>query len=205
MRMDRGAMGIVLVAALLACGPTRGAERSPDAPSPVLASPLDTTELYRTVSPATILDSARALLRADPNVALVTVDRAGQPRVRTVLAFVDPPDATDPTRGFTVWIMTRGTTRKVAQIRANPRVTLYANDDARMTYATIMGTATVHTDAEHPGARRHYDAGYAQFFWPDFPRDFVMIEVRASWLEFMGPGVPNHREHWRPQAVVFEP
>jgi hypothetical protein len=40
--------------------------------------------------------------------------------------------------------------------------------------------------------------------WPDFPRDFVMPEVRARWLEYMGEGVDNHRETWRPQAVSFE-
>lgn len=69
--------------------------------------------------------------------------------------------------------------------------------------ALILGKAVVHTDPSHPGAKRHYDEDYARFFRPDFPADFVMIEVKPDWLEYMGPGVPNHRQHWRPQAVVF--
>ena len=72
---------------------------------------------------------------------------------------------------------------------------------------TAMGVVAMgrYTDPEHPGAKRHYDEEYARFFWPKFPADFVMLEVPAHWLEFMGPGVSNHRQHWRPQAVTFSP
>lgn len=153
----------------------------------------------------TLLESARLLMLKDENVALVTVDSTGQPRVRTVRAFLDPVDPLRPASGVTVWIMTRMTTRKVDQIRQHPQVTLYFNDDARVSYASIMGTAVVHTDPNHPGAKRHYDEDYAKFFWPEFPRGFVMIEVRPRWLEYMGPGVPNDRQTWRPQSVVFPP
>jgi hypothetical protein len=52
-----------------------------------------------------------------PNVAVVTVDSMGQPRVRTTKAFLSPVDAADPAMGVTVWIMTRLTTRKVDQMR----------------------------------------------------------------------------------------
>jgi general stress protein 26 len=181
-------------------------EQEQAAPASALVAMLpDSVELFRTLDRAAIIDSARSLMRADSNVALVSIDTSGQPRVRTVKAFVDPPDPADPAGSLTVWIMTRRTTRKVAQLRENPRVTLYFNDDARVTYATVMGIATIHTDPEHPGAKRHYESGYAPFFWPDFPDDFVMIEVRARWLEFMGPGVSNDSDRWRPQAVTFEP
>ena len=174
--------------------------------SPRAAMPaVPTAELNIAADRRALVDSARALMRADSNVALVSVDEAGQPRVRTVKAFVDPPDAADPAGSLTVWIMTRLTTRKVGQIRGHPQVTLYFNDDAKVSYATVMGVATVHTDPNHPGAKRHYDDGYVKYFWPDFPRDFVMIEVRARWLEYMGPGIRPRREQWRPQAVIFEP
>lgn len=162
-------------------------------------------ELNLASDPRAVLDSARALMRSDSNMALVTVDRAGQPRIRTVRAFLDDPDPERPERGMTVWVMTRLSTRKIEQIRHHPEVTLYFNNDDRVSYATLMGIATVHTDPDHPGAKRHYDEEYARFFWPDFPRDFVMIEVQPTWLEYMGPGLWNDRETWRPQAVVFRP
>ena len=48
------------------------------------------------------------------------------------------------------------------------------------------------------------DPATVQFFWPAFPKDFVMIEVVPDWLEFIGPGLWNDPDTWRPQAVVFE-
>jgi len=70
--------------------------------------------------------------------------------------------------------------------------------------ARVMGIGVVHTDPEHPRVRGRYDSDSVHMVWPDFPRDFVMPEVRARWLEYMGEGVDNHRETWRPQAVSFE-
>ena len=184
---------VCLLLALSAC------ESSPS-PAP-LAIP--TSDLRMAADPRALVDSARSLMLADSNVALVTVDSAGQPRVRTVRAFIDPPDSARLESGITVWVMTRFSTRKVDQIRRHPQVTLYFNHDDRQSYASIMGVATVHTDPEHPGAKRHYDEEYKQFFWPDFPRDFVMLEIRPRWIEYLGPGHSNDPTTWRPQAVVF--
>ena len=172
-------------------------------PAPAPPTDVPRAELNLAPNPQALLDSARALMVADTNVALVTMDEAGQPRVRTVRAFLDPVDPTRPTSGATVWVMTRRSTRKVAQVRANPRVTLYFNEDDATRYVSIMGDAIVHTDPEHPGAKRHYDAAYAQYFWPQFPKDFVMLEIRPRWLEYMSPGMRPAQGSWRPQAVVF--
>jgi general stress protein 26 len=161
------------------------------------------SELYKTASDSAILSGARALMLTDSNVAVVTVDSMGQPRVRTTKAFISPADSTDPAKGMTVWIMTRLTTRKVDQVLRHPQVTLYFNNDDRVEYATIMGTAVVHRDPEHPQARAFYENGYKEFFWPHFPDDFVMIEIKPLWLEYLGPTVAASNDTWRPQAVVF--
>ncbi|HEX7707336.1 MAG TPA: pyridoxamine 5'-phosphate oxidase family protein [Thermoanaerobaculia bacterium] len=162
------------------------------------------TELYRVESPEAILQAARSLMEADGNMALVTVDDDGQPRVRTVRAFLTDVDPADPGKGMTVWVMTRQSTRKVEQVRNHPRVTLYFNDDVKFSYLTIMGTGIVHTDPSVPAVQPFLKLeGYKEFFWPNFPEGFVMIEVRPHWIEFMGPGIRNHQEHWRPQSVVF--
>lgn len=161
-------------------------------------------ELYRSDPPEAILKAARALIEKDENTALVTVDENGQPRVRSVRAFLAKPDPVDPFKGFTVWIMTRDSTRKVGQIRRNPKVTLYFNDDEKVSYLSIMGTAAVVTDPSDPGVKEFLAIeGYKEFFWPEFPKGFVMIRVRPTWLEFMGPDIKNHRQNWRPQAVEF--
>lgn len=151
-----------------------------------------------------MLHAARALMEADRVVALVTVDGTGQPRVRSVRALLEPAGSGEPKSNFTVWVMTRFTTRKVAQVRAHPQVTLYFNDDETDSYASIMGTAVVHTDPAHPGAKRRYEGEDVKSYWPDFPRDFVMLEIRPQWLEFIGPTIANDERTWRPQAVVFD-
>jgi general stress protein 26 len=192
---------LILVAAAACRGesPSSGADTLP---APVSAVPRG--ELYKVATDSAILGAARALMLADSNVALVTVDSTGQPRVRTVKAFVDPPVSGKPDKAVTVWIMTRMTTRKVGQIQRNPNVTLYFNNDATVEYATIMGRAIVHTDPDDPEVRPKYDADYAKFFWPEFPRGFVMIEVRPRWLEYLGPRISANPDTWRPQAVVFD-
>jgi general stress protein 26 len=162
-------------------------------------------ELYRVDTPEAILKAARALMQSDENMALVTVDNEGQPRVRTVRAFLTDVDPLDVRRGMTVWVMTRDTTRKIKQIRKRPQVTLYFNDDAKVSYLTIMGTAVVHTDPNNPRVKPFVLDGYKEFFWPQFPKGFVMLEIIPRWIEFMGPGIKNHKENWRPQSVEFPP
>jgi general stress protein 26 len=191
---------VFLSAALIACADAAppDATRAPD-PCRVPRS-----ELYKVASDSAILSAARALMLADSNVAVVTVDSMGQPRARTTKAFVSAVDSADPAKGMTVWIMTRLATRKVDQMRKHPQVTLYFNSDDRVEYATIMGTAVIHRDPNDSQARAFYEKGYKDFFWPKFPDDFVMIEIKPLWLEYLGPTIAANDDTWRPQAVVFD-
>ena len=152
---------------------------------------------------AAVLDSADALIARQSFVGLVTVDEFNRPRVRTVRAFRLKQPTTARER-FTVFILTRPSTRKVDQIAKNPLVTLYFHEDQRAAYTTIMGRATVHRDPKNPRLQSFLDSATVHFFWPVFPRDFVMLEVTPDWVEFIGPGIWNDPNTWRPQAVVFE-
>lgn len=160
-------------------------------------------DLYRASDSVAVITAARALMESDQNAALTSVDAAGQPRVRTVNARLTDVDPTDPRKTMTVWVLTRASTRKVDQLRGHPKVTLYFNDDAKAMYLSIMGSAVLYDDPADPRLKRFLDDETRKFFWPDFPRDFLVIEVRPRWLEFLGPTVPGHKERWTPQAVVF--
>lgn len=193
-----------VVIGLAGCAPAADAPASDASPAAAETPRVPRGELRMADDAGVVRAAARALMEADTAVALVTLDADGQPRVRTVRATLDPFSPDRPASGFTVWIKTRLTTRKVDQIRAHPRVTLYFSDDEKESYASVMGTAIVHTDPEHSGAKRHYDRAAAAIYWPEFPAGFVMLEVRPVWLEYIGPGVSNDAETWRPQAVTFE-
>jgi general stress protein 26 len=190
------------IAICMACGgaPDRDAATATVTPPP---PSVPRAELSLARDTAVVLDSADALIARDSSVGLVTVDEFNRPRVRSVRAFrlVRPTTARDR---FTVFILTRTSTRKIDQIEKNPLVTLYFNEDQRAAYATIMGRATVHRDPKNPRLQPFLDPATVKFFWPAFPKDFVMLEVTPDWLEFIGPGLWNDPDTWRPQAVVFE-
>jgi general stress protein 26 len=153
-------------------------------------------ELHLAADEEAALAAARAIIAADPIAAMITVDADGQPRVRSVNASVPEAD-------MTIWIATRPDTRKVAQIRENANVTLYFNVDATASYASIMGTATIHTDSATLATKNFFAEEELRAFWPDYPENFVLIRVQPSWLEVTGHGIGAHPESWRPQAVVF--
>lgn len=141
--------------------------------------------------------AARGIIAEDPFAALITVDADGQPRARTVN--VRPPDS-----DMVMWIATKPNTRKVQQIRANPNVTLYFSNDLKSAYVTVMGTAVLHDDLETMEATSWYPDNQLRTFWPEFPKDYLLIEVRAKWFEVLGHGIEADTETWRPQAVVIE-
>ena len=64
---------------------------------------------------------AREIMTAASTCALITIDEEGQPRVRAMDPFLPESD-------FTVWFGTNPKSRKVNQIKKNPKVTLYYLD-----------------------------------------------------------------------------
>lgn len=190
------------VTAVLAALLTAACRAADDAPR-AAADAVPYRELNLAADPRLVLDSAMALMRRDGTAALVSVDASGAPRIRSVGSFLRDSTRSDRER-FTVYVLTRRSTRKLDQLARNPRVTLYYNDDARISYATLMGRATVHLDPSAPQLQSFLDSATIAFFWPRYPADFVMLEIVPDWLEFMGPGAWNHPETWRPQAVVFD-
>lgn len=140
------------------------------------------------------LEAARDIIETVRYGALATVDADGQPRLRTV-------DPFPPTDDMTVWIATHPATRKLEQIRANPRVTLYYTDPERAAYVTLMGRARIHEDDASKAKWKHPDV---ERFYPDYPEDYALIEVVPERLEVLGRGIDPDPKSWRPQSVRFE-
>src|SRR6187401_651455 len=72
---------------------------------------------------ARILSAAREVMKKARYASLVTLAADGQPQAR----IIDPADAGSD---LTVWIATNPATRKVGELRANPRATLFYFDRA---------------------------------------------------------------------------
>jgi PPOX class probable F420-dependent enzyme len=87
----------------------------------------------------TVLSEAQvALLRRMRNGTLATLAASGGPHLGPVWYFWD---------GHAVRISTPGWTKKVADIRADPRVALCVDDQVAGEYLTIYGTAEVIDDS----------------------------------------------------------
>src|SRR5690349_20143768 len=80
---------------------------------------------------AAIVAAAADIIQKAHYCTFITVGEDGQPQAR----IVDPlaPDA-----AFTIWIATNPLTRKVEQVRRNPRVTLSCFDSATAGYVTVL-------------------------------------------------------------------
>jgi len=142
-----------------------------------------------------LAEAARTVMALDPTPTLVTVDGSGQPRARTVQ--VSTPDAE-----FTLWIATKPNTRKVAQLRANDRVTLHYAKDADGVYVSVMGRATLHDDPEALRNHTFHSEADLAAFWPDYPDDYLLIRIATERVEVLGGGAAPDAVTWAPQGFA---
>jgi len=145
-----------------------------------------------------ILRAARRVIEAAGLATLITLDCEGQPQARIMDAF--PPE-----KDFTVWMATNRSTRKVGQIRSDPRTTLHYVDPAGASYVTLIGRSEV---VEDPAAReRHWKEEWAAFY-EDGPwgEDFLLIRFRPLRLEIVSieHGIAAEPRSWRPAIVEFD-
>lgn len=142
-----------------------------------------------------LLAVAREIMQKARYCALVTVGRDGQPQARVV-----DPQAPEP--DLTVWIGTNPATRKVAEIRADPRVTLFYFDAPSRGYVTLTATAELVSDPAEKALR--FKAGWAPFD-KDAHRgdDFLLIRARAKRVEIVSEahGITNDPLTWRPTTL----
>jgi len=147
---------------------------------------------------AQVLEAAADLMRGARYCTFATVDEEGQPRARVVDPF--PPE-----KDMTVWMATKAATRKVAQIRRNPRATLLCFDGAKKGYVTLLGTATLVDDPAEKARRWKPE-------WKDFyddenrGPDYLLIRLKPSRLEVLSPadGLGNDPRTWVPVSLALE-
>jgi len=143
-----------------------------------------------------ILEVAREIMDASRYPSLITVDEDGRAHARPMDAFLPDDD-------FVVWMGTNPITRKVEQIRREPRVTLYYFDPESLGYVTLVGTARIVDD---PAAKAVKWKDGWEAFYPDRESGYALIEVVPEWMEVVSEaeGVTGDATNWRPQRVRFE-
>jgi general stress protein 26 len=151
--------------------------------------------LYRTASPEAILTASRALITSDTIGTLITVDASGQPRARSI--FVSAPDS-----DMGLWMGTRPGSRKLEQLAANPRATLHFAEDTKGLYVSLMGEARTVADPAVVAAKNPYKGALLKAYFPNFPKDFVLLSFKPHYLEIMTETILGTKETWQPQGLV---
>jgi general stress protein 26 len=164
---------------------------------PALASAQDKDKKPAPPERAAIVAGAREIMAAQTYCALITLDEGGRPQVRTMNPF--PPED-----DMTVWIATNTRSRKIQQIRKDPRVTLYySNHGTAIGYVAINGRAELTEDmAEILKRKRAY--------WDKaFPglKNLTLIKVVPERLEVINykAGLHNDPETFAAPSVEFGP
>ncbi|HEX2968520.1 MAG TPA: pyridoxamine 5'-phosphate oxidase family protein [Bacteroidales bacterium] len=136
----------------------------------------------------TLMIAAREIMTQTTYCGLVTVDKSGQPQVRTMNPFPLKDE-------FVVWFATSRSSRKVKEINENPRVCVYYADHvAAKGYVNITGNAQVIDDKELLlKMKRDYWEGI-----PNWQNNFVLIKIIPATLE-----VINYKHNLNNDPVTF--
>lgn len=143
----------------------------------------------------TIISAAREIMRETTYCGLITVDSTGQPQVRTMNPFPMNDE-------FIIWFATSRTSRKVREIRNNPKVCLYYADHVSAKgYVNITGIAEVMDDKELLiKMKRDYWKSIPN--WQDI---FVLIKITPKTLEVINykHGLNNDPNTFRAPSIDF--
>ena len=144
---------------------------------------------------AELVAVARRIMSAARYCAFITIDSAGRPQARTI-------DPLAPDSLLTVWFATNPGTRKVREVRRDPRVTLYYFDARSEGYVTIIGRARLVNDRAEKARRWKPEW---QPFYPDRDKGEMLVEVTPERLEIVSvkDRIQGDSLTWRPPAVDF--
>ena len=128
---------------------------------------------------------------------MITIAEDGHAQARIV-------DPLDPDPDFTVWIATNPLTRKVREIQRNPRTTLLCFDTATSSYVTVVGRASLITNATDK--QKHWKADWASIY-PKGTHDdgFILIRLTPARLEIVSEsrGMVGDPTTWLPLTIEF--
>jgi general stress protein 26 len=148
-----------------------------------------------TVNRDTVLYAAREIMRETTYCALVTIDSTGQPQIRTM----NPYPVNDE---FITWFATSRNSRKVRELKNNPKVCVYYADHVKAKgYVNITGTAEVIDDKDFL-IKMKRDYWQSMPNWQDI---FVLIKIVPRTIEVINykHGLNNDPVTFRAPSITF--
>src|SRR5574341_62969 len=142
-----------------------------------------------------LVSAARETMTSTRYCALITIDRSGRAHARTMDAFA-------PDENMVVWLAPNPRSRKAAEIRRHPQVTLYYFDRDSQAYVTLYGIARLVNDRSEK-AKRWKEEWKA--FYPDRDQSYLLIKVTPERMEIVNvkKGIVSDAPTWQPPTVTF--
>jgi len=142
-----------------------------------------------------LLKAAKEIINSTGTCALITQDKNGISRVRTMDPF--PPE-----ENLTIWFGTNPTSRKVAQIKQNKLVTIYYRDKDDSGYVTIYGKAILVDNQQEKN--KHWKENWKSFY-PNKKESYLLIKVIPIWMEIVSPprNIIGSDKTWEPPTAYF--
>ena len=143
-----------------------------------------------------LLQIAREIIQEAGNATLISHDEKGRARARIMDPFPLEED-------FTIWFGTNPLSRKVTQIEADERVTLYYMEKDRLGYVSLYGRAITVDDL---ALKRKYFKEAWQEFYPSYPEGYILLKFSPEWMEIISipHGINGDTITWTPPAVEFD-
>jgi general stress protein 26 len=123
----------------------------------------------------TLITAAKEIIAATRYCALITLDKSGDPQVRTM-------DPFSPEEDMVVWMGTNSKTRKVKEISADSRVALYYEGLNGAGYVVVRGHAYLVDD---PEKKLKYWKKEWDRFYSDQKAEYILIKVIPDKLEIL--------------------
>lgn len=144
-----------------------------------------------------VIDAATEIMLKARYCSMITLDGDGSPQVREVDPFA-------PEEGMVVWLGTNPGTRKVAQIKRDPRVALsYLAPDGGG-YVTLLGKADL---VESVTEKERFWKEEWSAFYKDKNKgsDYLLIRVTPTRLEVVSYAhkILNDPTTWAPASITF--
>lgn len=146
---------------------------------------------------AEIADAARRLIARARFSSFVTVDEKGEPRARIVDPFA-------PDSSFVVWVATNALTRKVQEIKGDPRVVLLWFDTSDPGYVSLSGRATLVSDSASKS--RHWKEEWRGMYRDrNKGDDYLLIRIVPTHLEIVSykEKMSSDTRTWKPVSIDF--
>ena len=143
----------------------------------------------------TLMATAKEIMVAARYCALITLNESGHPNVRTM-------DPFSPEEDFVVWFGTNSNSRKVNEIRKNPKTTLYYQSPNGGGYVVIKGHASIVDD---PQIKRKYWKDEWESFYSDKDTNYILIKIVPDILEIVDypHGIIGDSKTWAVPCIEF--